>query len=413
MSSPREPTGIRAGRGEEGVGDVRQAAARLRPQLVQWRRRLHARPELSFEERETADLVENCLAAMGLAPWRPVPTGVAADVRGSRPGPVVALRADLDALPVQEENEVEYASTRPGVMHACGHDGHAAILLGAATVLAAMRDELSGSVRLLFQPAEEKPPGGAQAMIEAGVLDGVGAAVGFHLWADLPAGVVAVRPGPVMAAADEFRVTVTGRGGHGAQPHQAVDAVLVAAQLIVNIQAIVSRRVNPLRPAVISVGKVRAGQAFNVIAPEAVLEGTVRSLDQETRALLHAELGRVVEHTCALAGAAGRLELFGGYPPVVNDAAVAAVIERAAAAAVGAARVVATEPVMGGEDFAYFAQAVPSCYFFLGIRNEEKGIVHAHHHPRFDIDEDVLPAGVEVLVRAALALLDELASPGA
>ncbi len=383
---------------------VREAAAALRPRLVAWRRRFHAHPELSFEERETAAAVAEELAGLGLPVARPVPTGVVAEVRGAA-GPVVVLRADLDALPLQEENRVEYASRRPGVMHACGHDGHAAILLGAATVLAGLQGALPGTVRLVFQPAEEKPPGGARAMVEAGVLAGVRAAVGFHLWSDLPVGTVGVREGPAMAAADEFRVEVAGRGGHGAQPHQAVDACLVAAQIILNLQTIVSRRVNPLRPAVVSVGRVTAGHAFNVIAPRASLEGTVRSLDEDTRALLHRELARVVEHTCALAGAEGRVEVFGGYPPVVNDGAVTEAVRRAAVQAVGRESVLEPEPLMGGEDFAYFAREVPSCYFLLGARNEARGIVHPHHHPRFDLDEDALPVGVEVLVRAALALL--------
>ncbi len=391
-----------AGRGLEGV---REAAAALRPRLVAWRRRFHAHPELSFEEEETAAAVAEELTRLGLPVARPVRTGVVAEVVGAASGPVVVLRADLDALPLQEENRVEYASRRPGVMHACGHDGHTAILLGAAVMLAERRACLPGRVRLVFQPAEEKPPGGARAMVEAGVLEGVRAAVGFHLWSDLPVGTVGVREGPIMAAADEFRVEVTGRGGHGAQPHQAVDACLVAAQIIVNLQAIVSRRVNPLRPAVISVGRVQAGQAFNVIAPRAWLEGTVRSLDEDTRALLHRELARVVEHTCALAGAEGKVEVFGGYPPVVNDGAVAAVVRAAAETAAGREAVLTPEPLMGGEDFAYFAREVPSCYFLLGARNEARGIVHPHHHPRFDLDEDALPLGVEVLVRAAFALL--------
>ncbi len=377
----------------------------LAPRLVAWRRHLHAHPELSYREHDTAAWVAVRLEEAGIPFTRPTETGVTAEIEGGLPGPTVALRADLDALPVQEENPVEYASRREGVMHACGHDGHVAILLGAAHLLQAGRAELPGRVRLLFQPAEEQPPGGALPLIEAGVLDGVDAVVGMHLWTDLPAGTAAVSPGPVMACADEFRVTVTGRGGHGSQPHQAVDAVVVAAQIVLNLQTVVSRRVDPRRPAVVSVGTVQGGYAFNVIAPSATLTGTVRSFDAATRARIREEMERIVAHTCAMAGATGELRFFGGYPAVDNDEGVTGAVAAAAREVLGEEGVVAQEPTMGGEDFAYYAERVPACYFFLGARNEAKGIVHPHHHPRFDLDEDVLPLGVEILARAARRLL--------
>lgn len=377
----------------------------LAPELVAWRRHLHAHPELGYREHDTAAWVAAQLAAAGIPFARPTETGVVALIEGGLPGPTVALRADLDALPVQEENDVPYASRRPGVMHACGHDGHTAVLLGVARVLQAGRRALPGRVKLVFQPAEEVPPGGALPLIEAGVLDGVSAMVGMHLWADLPAGVAAVSAGPVMANADEFRVTVTGRGGHGSQPHQAVDAVVVASQIVLNLQTVVSRRVDPRRPAVVSVGTVQGGFAFNVIAPSATLTGTVRTFDAATRERVREEMERIVAHTCAMAGAAGELRFFGGYPAVVNDAGVAAAVAAAAREVLGAEGVVAQEPSMGGEDFTHYAERVPACYFFLGVRNEARGIVHPHHHPRFDLDEDVLPVAVEVLAGAARRLL--------
>ena len=376
----------------------------LAADLIAWRRHLHAHPELSFQERDTAAWVAAQLERLGIAPDRPTETGVVGVIEGGRPGPTVALRADLDALPVQEENDVPYASRRPGVMHACGHDGHTAILLGVARVLQAERERLAGRVKLVFQPAEERPPGGALPLIEAGVLEGVAAVVGLHLWVDLPAGTAAVSPGPVMAHAEEFRVTIAGSGGHGSQPHQGVDAVLVAAQVVLNLQTVVSRRVDPRRPAVVSVGTIQGGYAFNVLAPSATLAGTIRTFDEETRRRVHAEMERIVAHTCAMAGADGRIEFFGGYPAVVNDPAVAEAVAEAARV-VDHRRVLPQEPSLGGEDFAYYAQRVPACYFFLGAGNPAKGIVHPHHHPRFDIDEDVLPLGVEILAGAARRLL--------
>lgn len=387
------------------MSDYRTAARALAPQLTAWRRHLHMHPELSFEERETARFVAAALAEAGIAVQRPTPTGVVGVITGGRPGPVIALRADMDALPIQEQNDVGYASRRPGVMHACGHDGHTAILLGTGRVLAGLAGALPGEIRLIFQPAEERPPGGALSLIEAGVLDGVKAAVGLHLWADLPVGKASVRPGHVMANADEFTITVTGQGGHGSQPHRAVDAVVVAAQIVLNLQTIISRRTDPLRPAVISVGTIQAGYAFNVIAPSAKLTGTVRTFDPETREQVRAEMERVVRHTCAMSGATGAFAFFGGYPAVVNDPAVTAVVAEAAREALGSDALVDMDPSMGGEDFAYFAQRVPACYVFLGAGNPDRGIVHPHHHPRFDIDEDALPLGVELLCRAAVRLL--------
>lgn len=381
------------------------AVRALAADLVAWRRHLHAWPELSYQERDTAAWVAEHLERLGIPVERPTATAVVGLIEGGLPGSTVALRADLDALPVQEENDVPYASRRPGVMHACGHDGHTAVLLGVARVLQGERERLPGRVKLVFQPAEEQPPGGALPLIEAGVLDGVSAVVGMHLWVDLPAGTAAVSAGPVMAHAEEFRIRITGSGGHGSQPHQGVDAVVVAAQVVLNLQTVVSRRVDPRRPAVVSVGTVQSGYAFNVLAPSATLAGTIRTFDEETRQRVHAEMERIVTHTCAMAGASGEVAFFGGYPAVVNDAGVAAAVAEAAREVLGPERVLPQEPSMGGEDFAYYAQRLPSCYFFLGAGNADKGIVYPHHHPRFDIDEDVLPLGVEILAGAARRLL--------
>lgn len=374
----------------------------ITPEVVAWRRHFHRFPELSFEEHETSRFIAGQLERMGLGVWQPGGLAVVADIHGGRPGHTVALRADMDALPLSEETGLPFASAHQGVMHACGHDGHMAILLGVARVLTDIAGSMAGTVRLIFQPAEERPPGGAVSLVKAGVLNGVEAIAGLHLWADLPFGVGGVNSGPVMAYADEFSVTIRGRGGHGSQPHRTIDPVVLAAQVILNLQTIVSRRVDPARPAVITVGVVNAGRAFNIIPSEASLSGTVRSLDPETRQQLFAEMDRVVKHTCAMAGAEGNLEFFGGYPAVVNHPAVVALLEKAACAVLGKEGLIRYGPVMGGEDFAYYAERIPAAYFFLGAGRPGQ---HAfpHHHPRFDIDERALPLGIEILARFAMA----------
>lgn len=385
--------------------DLRRQAQEMAPQLIAWRRHLHAYPELSFQERDTAAFVARHLADLGLTVERPTETGVVATLGAPGAGPTIGIRADIDALPIQEENPAPYASRRPGAMHACGHDGHTAILLGVASLLAGRQRAIPGRVRLIFQPAEEMPPGGAIGLIEAGVLEGVDAMLGLHLWTDIPAGIVGLRSGPIWANADEFKITIRGRGGHGSQPHQTVDALVVAAQVVLNLQTIVSRRVDPRQMAVISIGTLQAGYTFNVIAPTATLTGTVRTYDEDTRQMVRREMARVVEHTCAMAGAEGDFEFFGGYPVCVNDRRITGVVAETARTLVGEERLVEQPPLMGGEDFAYFAQRVPACYVFLGAGNPEKGAGFPHHHPRFDIDEDVLPVGVVLLTAAALRLL--------
>ena len=375
-----------------------------------WRRHLHSHPEVGFEEFATTQFVIDTLAEMGIEASRPGSTGAVADIAGGRPGPTVAVRADIDALPVQEESEIDYRSVNPGRMHACGHDGHTAIVLGLAGVLSKEREKLPGRVRLLFQPAEEKPPGGAQALIKAGALEGVSHVIGLHLWSELPTGTAGIAPGPLMANADEFSVTIIGRGGHGSAPQQAIDSIVLAAQYVMALQTIVSRRVDPLKPAVVSVGTIHGGFTFNVIAPETTVTGTVRSFDAGTRDLIEAEMERIVKAVCAQAGAEYRYEFRRGYPAVVNDPEVTEIFTRSAQSILGRDAVVQHPPVMGGEDFAYYAQVVPSAFLFLGARNPDKGANYPHHHPRFNIDEDALPIGVEVLRRAVYDLLAKAGS---
>jgi len=365
--------------------------------VVAWRRHLHMHPELSYHEKETAAFVAARLREAG---WR-VRTGVGghgvvADLDGGAgPGKRIALRADMDALPIQDQKRVEYASTVPGVMHACGHDGHTAALLGAAVRLAAAREEWSGSVRLLFQPAEEIPPGGAKAMVEDGALEGVDEIYGIPLWSQFPACTVHAAPGPVMAASDEFSVTIRGKGGHGGLPHETVDTVVIGAHLVVNLQSIVSRNTDPIEPHVISVGAIRAGSTFNVIAEECTLQGTVRSMSEESRALLRRRLEEVARTTCAMFGASCEFEYHCGYPPVVNHAAQAERVLRLAAERFGRDRVFRMKPLMAGEDFAYYLERVPGCFIFVGAGGESARA--PHHHPLFDIDERALQTSVDLL----------------
>ena len=371
-------------------------------QLVLDRRHLHMHPELGFEEVETAKFVAERLRAHGLEVRTGVAkTGVVGLLRGGRPGKTVLLRADMDALPIQEENEVEYKSKNAGVMHACGHDGHTAILLGAARVLSERRGKLAGNVKFVFQPCEERPPGGAIKMIEEGVLEGpkVDAAFGLHLAQTRPAGVVGARPGPIAAAADMFRLEITGKGGHAAYPHLCVDAALVAAHVMVALHQIVSREVKPTEPAVITVGMIQAGTAPNVIPETALLRGTVRTYDRELRQYLARRVEEVAREVARAMRAECVCTYDFGYPAVVNEPAMTDFVREVAREVIGEERLEEGEQSMGGEDFAYFLEHVPGCFFNLGTRNEERGLIWGHHHPRFDVEEAALPTGVDMFVR--------------
>ncbi len=379
---------------------VRESAEELRA----WRRHLHAHPELSFEEHETTEWLAQRMSEWGISYTRPTPTGLVGLIEGSRPGKTIAVRADIDALPIQEENGFDFRSSRPGVMHACGHDGHTAILLGLSRFLSQNRD-FPGRVKLLFQPAEEKPPGGARQFVEAGVLDDVDACIGLHLMANLPTGKAGITAGPMMANSDGFQARIQGRGGHGSAPHQTVDAVMVACNAVVNLQTVVSRKVDPTRPAVVSVGSVHAGTTFNVIADSAELKGTVRSFHPDVRQLLHDEIKRTLETTCAMYGATLHFEYDWGYPAVVNHPEITAVMREAAGEVLGTENVVEQEPLMGGEDFAYYGEKVPAAFLFVGCQNPSVGAEWPHHHPRFTVDEDALPYGMEILGRSLFKLL--------
>ena len=385
---------------------IRSEVDRTREEVIETRRVLHRHPELSLEENHTAELVAERSAGLGFTVRTGVGgTGVIADLDSGKPGPMLMLRADMDALPIAERGEGRVVSSEvKGVMHACGHDGHVAMALGAATALVALRDSWSGRVRLCFQPAEEIASG-AMPMIGDGAADGVDHVLGIHLWAPLETGRVAVKSGVIFGSADSFSVTIQGRGGHGGMPHTAIDPVVVTAQVILAIQSIISRETSPFSPAVITIGRVTAGTAFNVIADSAELLGTTRAIDASERERL---LQRVAEIATAVASGFGAEAKFirgAGCPPVVSDPAMADLVHRAAAATVGEDRVDIAVPITVGDDVACFLERAPGCYFLVGAGHPERGPVPPHHSAYFDIDKAALPVGVETLVRASLVVL--------
>jgi amidohydrolase len=373
-------------------------------ELIAVRRDLHQHPELGFEEVRTSGIVAAKLRAMGLEPRTNVGrTGVVATLRGGRPGRTVLLRADMDALPIHEENDTPYRSRTDGKMHACGHDCHVSILLAVARRLVAEAANLPGTVVFVFQPAEELggPKGGAEAMIHDGVLTDAkaDAAFGLHVWQDLPVGIVGVTAGPWMAAVDEFTVTVRGRGAHGAMPQAGLDPVVCLAHMVTALQTLVSRNTDPFHQAVVSVTQLRAGTAFNIIPETAWMNGTIRVFDLDLWAAIPGMFERVVQGVAQALGCTAEVKFERGNLPTVNDAAMCAHARAAAIEVVGADRVRADVRTMGGEDFSAFLAKVPGVFMAIGSRNESRGLVHDHHHPKFDVDEEVLRIGAEVLLR--------------
>jgi len=386
------------------VDEVLEYSRSLSEYIIRMRRDFHMHPELKWEERRTSSIVERELRKLEIEVIRVAETGVIGVLKGSGEGPVVGIRADMDALPIQEENDVPYRSRVHGKMHACGHDAHTAMLLGAAKVLAKVRGRINGTVKLIFQPAEEGGLG-AKAMVESGALDDVKAFFGIHVWSMLPAGVVGIKEGPMMAGADAFTIKVKGMGGHGAQPHEAVDPIPPACDIVNALHRIVSREVPALQPAVISVTMVKGGTTFNVIPEEVTLAGTIRTFDEGLRNKIIERIKSIVKHYAEAWGCEGRFELSEGYvPPTINDARVTSIVRGVASKLT---KVVEGEPTMGAEDFAFYGRKAPAAFAILGVRNEAKGIVYPHHHPRFDVDEDVLWLGTALYSLVALELLNE------
>jgi amidohydrolase len=376
-------------------------------QVTKWRRYLHENPELSFQEENTSQFIYETLESFGgIELSRPTKTSVVGRIVGEQPGKVVAIRADMDALPIHEENTTEYASKNPGVMHACGHDGHTAMLLGAAKILSGLKEDIQGEIRLLFQHAEELYPGGAEEMVQAGVMDGVDTVIGAHLWAPLEIGKIGVVYGAMMAAPDTFYITVKGKGGHAALPHQTIDSIAVASQIVTNLQHIVSRNTDPLDQLVVSVTKFTGGTTHNVIPGSVEILGTVRSFDAEIRQSVPKTMERIVKGISEAHGADYDFAYEFGYRPVINDHKVTQIIEDTIVEVYGEDTLDRMKPNMGGEDFSAFQQKAGGTFFYIGAGNPEKEAVYPHHHARFEIDEDALEKGVRVFVYAAFKLLN-------
>jgi amidohydrolase len=384
-------------------------ARSLKDDTIALRRDFHRHPELGFEEKRTAKIVADAMNGLGLQVRTEVAqTGVIALMEGARSGPVVLMRFDMDALPVQEANDVTYASTIPGVMHACGHDGHTAVGITIARMLAEKRDQMAGKVKFVFQPAEEGL-GGAEGMVREGVLADPEPdyALAFHLWNERPVGWIGLTPGPVMAGAELFETSITGKGGHGAIPHEAVDPVLTAVHVVSALQSIVSRNVDPLEAAVISVTQMYAGETFNVIPERVQLRGTIRTFLPEVRTMVLRRVDEIVEGISASMGCTAKVDIQQLTPPVVNDAELTAKVATLAAGMFPRATLCDTEVSMTSEDMAFMMQTNPGCYILMGSSNRNKGLCESHHNPRFDFDETVLPRAAALLAAAAWSLLDE------
>lgn len=375
-------------------------------EMVSIRRDFHMNPELSFEEVRTPEAIAEYHNKLGLDVRTNVGgRGVVSTLKGGKPGKTVALRADFDALPIQDEKDVAYKSQVDGVMHACGHDGHTATMLVLAKVLAEHQEQIEGNIVFIHQFAEELTPGGAKPMIEDGCLDGVDAIFGTHLWSRFPFGKVGYREGHIMAAADRFDIEVIGKGGHGGLPHEAIDATVTASQLVCDLQQIVSRKVDPLKSGVVTVGSFHSGKAFNAVSEQAKLIGTVRTFDQQVQDKIEEELERVTKSTCLSAGASYTFSYQRGYPALWNHPEETNLLAEAAAETVGGDNVFEMEPNMAGEDFAYYLQHIPGTFFFTGAGNEEMDADYPHHHPMFNIDERAMVKAAKTLAAAAIKFL--------
>ena len=385
---------------------VKELAKRYKQYAIDLRREFHMNPEPSMKEVRTSNRIVEELERMGINCSKVAGTGVVGIIKGAHEGKTIALRADIDALEVTEANETEYRSKVDGLMHACGHDAHAAGLLTAARILNDMKDELKGTVKLLFQPGEEIAKG-AKKMIEEGVMEGVDGIFGIHVWNDAEVGKVSVEAGPRMASAGIYKINVTGKGGHGSMPHQGVDALLVGSAIVMNLQSLVSREISPLDPAVVSVGIFNSGTRFNIIAGEAYLEGTTRCFSMEVNDAFEEMIKRVAENTAKSYRATAKLDYEQLVIPTINDPAMSAIAEGAVEKISGKDGLITYEKTTGGEDFSYFTQKAPGAFAFVGARNEKRLEYFPHHHPRFDIDEDALETASALYAQFAVDFLNK------
>lgn len=385
--------------------NIKNISEKYKNYVLEKRRYFHMNPEPSLYEYNTSKIVKEELEKLNIPYISTADTGIIATIKGEKEGKTVLLRADMDALEVFEKNDVPYKSQKEGLMHACGHDGHTAMLLGAAHIFNEIKSEIKGEIKLLFQPAEEVAEGAKKIIAETKITDKIDAAFAIHLWQGIESGKISLEAGARMAAADIFSIKIKGKSGHGSMPHETVDAVVVSSALVMNLQHLVSRNTNPLDTLVVTVGKLEAGTRYNIIAGEATLEGTIRSFSDNVWKLVPEQLERVVQNTCATYGATAEINLIRATPPLINDEKISEILKKSATTLYGEDVVVKYEKTTGGEDFAYFTQKVPGALAFVGIRNDEKGINAPHHNEKFDMDEDALQVGTNLYVQFALDFL--------
>lgn len=371
--------------------------------VIDLRREFHRFPEASLHEYKTIDRIAQELDKLEITYKRVAETGIIAEIKGDNPGKTIALRGDIDALPIKELNECDYKSDNVGFMHACGHDCHISMLLGAAMILSHMKNEINGTIRLLFQPAEEIAVG-ARKMIEAGALLNVDGVFGIHVWSDIEHGFVCIQDGPLMASADFFTINVRGKGGHGSAPHQGVDAVIASSAIVMNLQSIVSRELSPLEPAVVSIGSLQAGTGSNVIATDGILSGTTRSFNQNVRERFPEMIKRIAQDTASAYRAEAELSYIFGAPVVINDTTCSKIAEKSLVK-IGAKSII-IEKITGGEDFAEYLNRVPGVFALVGVRNEAKGACYPQHHPMYSVDENALEIGTALHAQYAIDFLN-------
>lgn len=386
--------------------DLNDLVMAVKEQVVEWRRYFHENAELSYHEHKTSQYVYELLKSFGgLEVTQPTETSVVARLVGERPGKVLAMRADMDALPINEESGLPFASKNPGVMHACGHDGHTAMMLGAAKILVQFRNQIEGEIRFIFQHAEEMFPGGAKEMVKAGVMEGVDEIIGLHLFSMLPTGKIQIGYGPFTANSDVFDIEIIGKGGHSSEPHETVDPIAIGAQLINNIQHIVARNIDPIERAVVSVTEFHGGTAKNIIPDRIKIGGSVRSFKKEVREKIVKQLDQIVKGLTEAHGATYKYDFVYGYSSVYNDETITEKVEKLVIEEFGMDYVLKLPPFMGGEDFSAFLEKAPGCFIGIGAADPGKDIHFPHHHPRFDIDEEALGIGLKLLIHAPFHLL--------
>lgn len=382
------------------IDKIKKLSRQFAPEFIAIRHHLHANPELSYKEFETSEFVQARLSEFGIPFQVMATTGVVGLIKGKNPDKrIIAIRADMDALPIHEENNVPYKSKNSGIMHACGHDVHTTCLLGAAKILQELKEEWEGTIKLIFQPGEEKNPGGASYMIKDGVLENPkpSAIVAMHVHTGMPVGKLSFRSGKVMASADEIYITIKGKGGHAASPHLAIDPILIASNLIVALQQVVSRNSNPFNPSVLSITSIHGGSTTNVIPGEVKLMGTFRAMDETWRAAAHELIKKISTDLVHSMGGEIDLNIDKGYPAVINHDQLTSAARMAAEEFLGKENVEETELRMGAEDFGYYAQQIPACFYRVGVMNKEKGIVSGVHTPTFNIDEDAIEVGIGMM----------------